>query len=80
MYAWQNYFRRPRIFVRVGKTLPPDKSASREELRDRIVAAWRELFEGMMRDYAIRPDELPQSAQERWGQARAAEDGTASVE
>ena len=80
MYAWKNYFRQPRIFVRVGPLLPPDKSASREELRDRIVAAWRELFEGMMRDYAIRPDELPQSAQERWGQARAAEDGTASVE
>jgi hypothetical protein len=36
-------------------------------LRDRIVAAWRELFEGLKRDYQIRPDELPQSAQERWG-------------
>jgi 1-acyl-sn-glycerol-3-phosphate acyltransferase len=67
MYAWQNYFRQARIFVRVGKPLPPDPNASREELRDRIVAAWRELYEGMIRDYAIRPDELPQSAQERWG-------------
>jgi 1-acyl-sn-glycerol-3-phosphate acyltransferase len=69
MYALKNYFRRPRprIFVRVGKPLAPDKEASREELRDRIVAAWRELFEGMKRDYQIRPDELPQSAQERWG-------------
>jgi len=69
MYARKNYLRRPRIFVRVGKTLPPDKSASREELRDRIAAAWRELFEGMKRDYDIQPWELPQSAQERWGQA-----------
>lgn len=68
MYALKNWPRRPRIFVRVGKALPPDKSASREELRDRIAAAWRELFESMKRDYAIRPDELPQSAQERWGQ------------
>jgi 1-acyl-sn-glycerol-3-phosphate acyltransferase len=67
MYAWQNYFRRPRIFVRVGKTLPPDKSASREELRDRIAAAWRELYQAMIRDYNIQPGELPQSAQERWG-------------
>jgi 1-acyl-sn-glycerol-3-phosphate acyltransferase len=69
MYALKNYFRRPRprIFVRVGKPLPPDKNASREELRDRIVAAWREIYEGLKRDYQIRPDELPQSAQERWG-------------
>jgi 1-acyl-sn-glycerol-3-phosphate acyltransferase len=68
MYDWKNYFRRPRIFVRVGKVLPADKGASREELRNRIAAAWRELFEAMVRDYDIRPEELPQSAQERWGQ------------
>jgi 1-acyl-sn-glycerol-3-phosphate acyltransferase len=69
MYAVKNYFRRPqpRVFVRVGKSLPPDRNASREELRDRIVTAWRELYEGMKRDYDIRPDELPQSAQQRWG-------------
>src|SRR5277367_832743 len=68
MYDWKNYFRRPRIFVRAGKVLPPDKEASREELRDRIAAAWRELYESMIRDYAITPDELPKSAQERWAQ------------
>jgi 1-acyl-sn-glycerol-3-phosphate acyltransferase len=67
LYAWRNYFPRSRVFVRVGPSLPPDKTASREELRDRIVAAWRDLFEGMKRDYQIRPEELPQSAQERWG-------------
>jgi 1-acyl-sn-glycerol-3-phosphate acyltransferase len=68
MYARKNYLRRPRVFVRVGKVLPPDKSASREELRDRITHAWRELFEAMKREYDIQPGELPQSAQERWGQ------------
>jgi 1-acyl-sn-glycerol-3-phosphate acyltransferase len=68
MYALKNYPRRPRIFVRVGKPLPCDKSATKEELRDHIAAAWRELFEGLKRDYAIRPEELPQTAQERWGQ------------
>ena len=67
LYALKNYPLRSRVFVRVGKILPPDKCASREELRDRIAAAWRELFEAMKRDYAIRPEELPQSAQERWG-------------
>jgi 1-acyl-sn-glycerol-3-phosphate acyltransferase len=67
MYALKNWLRRPRVFVRVGKALPPDKSASREELRDRIAAAWRELFEAMKRDYDIQPGEFPQSAQERWG-------------
>jgi 1-acyl-sn-glycerol-3-phosphate acyltransferase len=67
LYAARNYPQRPRIFVRVGKPLPPDKSGSREELRDRIVAAWREVFEAMKRDYDIRPEELPQSAHERWG-------------
>jgi 1-acyl-sn-glycerol-3-phosphate acyltransferase len=68
MYALKNYFLRPRVFVRVGPLLPPpEKEASREELRDRIVAAWQALFEGMKRDYGIRPEELPQSAQERWG-------------
>jgi 1-acyl-sn-glycerol-3-phosphate acyltransferase len=75
MYALKNWPRRPRVFVRVGKPLPPDKDAAREEMRDRIAAAWRELFEAMKRDYDIRPDELPQSAQERWGQAAPAEEG-----
>ncbi len=68
MYAWRNFFRRPRVFVRVGKALPPDKSASKEELRDRIAQAWRELYEGLIRDFDIQPDELPKSAQARWGQ------------
>jgi len=71
IYAWKNYLRRPRVFVRVGKLLLPDRKASREELRDRIVAAWRELFESMQRDYNIRPEELPQSAQQRWGGEQA---------
>jgi 1-acyl-sn-glycerol-3-phosphate acyltransferase len=74
MYAWKNYFRRPRVFVRVGKILPPDKNASREVLRDRIASAWRDLFEAMIRDYAIRPAELPKSAQERWGRPAPAQD------
>jgi 1-acyl-sn-glycerol-3-phosphate acyltransferase len=68
MYQWKNYFRRPRIFIRVGQPLPPDKSATREELRDRIVGTWRELYDGLIRDYHIEADELPKSAQERWGQ------------
>ena len=51
----------------MGPSLPPDKSASREELRDRILLAWREIYQSLLRDYQIRPDELPQSAQERWG-------------
>ena len=74
LYALRNYPRQRRIFVRVGKALPPDKGASREELRDRIAAAWRELFEAMKRDYDIGPEELPRSAQERWGQPAPAED------
>jgi hypothetical protein len=68
MYQWRNYFLHPRVFVRVGKTLPPDRAASKEDLRDRIVRAWRELYDGMLRDFKIQPNELPQSAQERWGQ------------
>ena len=67
MYTLRNYIPRSRVLVRVGKPLPPDKGAAREDLRDRIVVAWREIFEGMRRDYQIRPEELPQSAQERWG-------------
>jgi len=67
LYALKNYFRRPRVFTRAGKLLPPDKKATREDLRDRLVAAWRELYEGMLRDYNIRPEELPQSAHQRWG-------------
>ncbi len=68
LYALKNYLRRPRIFIRTGPALPPDKSAEREVLRDRIVHAWRELYDGMVRDYRITADELPHSAQERWGQ------------
>jgi len=68
LYSLKNRFGRHRIFVRAGKALLPDKGASREELRDRIAAAWRELFEVMRRQYHLRPEELPQSAQERWGE------------
>ncbi|MEI9999848.1 MAG: lysophospholipid acyltransferase family protein [Verrucomicrobiota bacterium] len=67
LYSLRYYPWRARVFIRVGPVLPPDAKATREELRDRIVAAWRGLYEGMIRDYAIRPDELPQSAQQRWG-------------
>jgi len=68
MYRLKSYPSRPRVFIRAGKVLPPDKTVSKEELRDRIAASWRELFESMVRDYQIRPEELPQTAQERWGQ------------
>jgi 1-acyl-sn-glycerol-3-phosphate acyltransferase len=67
LYALKNYFKRPRVFVRAGKLLPPDPEATREELRDRIVATWRELYDGILRDYKVRPDEFPQSAHQRWG-------------
>ena len=68
MYVLKNYLLRPRIFIRAGPLLPkPTKDDTREELRDRIVAVWRELYDGMIRDYDIQPDELPKSAQARWG-------------
>jgi 1-acyl-sn-glycerol-3-phosphate acyltransferase len=71
MYVLKNYLRRPRIFIRVGPLLPaPAKDAKREDLRDQIMASWRELYDGMIRDYAIRPEEMPQSAQERWKAGR----------
>jgi 1-acyl-sn-glycerol-3-phosphate acyltransferase len=71
-YAWKKYWRFPRwrVFVRVGKPIPCDPEATREELRDRIAAAWRELYDGLVRDHQIRPDELPKTAQERWGQPK----------
>ncbi|MCE0483770.1 MAG: 1-acyl-sn-glycerol-3-phosphate acyltransferase [Methylacidiphilales bacterium] len=67
LYALKNYPRFPRVFVRAGPMLPPDKKASREDLNDRIVVAWRKIFETMKQDYAILPHEFPQSAQKRWG-------------
>jgi len=72
LYAWQKFARLPRwrVFVRAGPALPCDPNATREELRDRIAAAWRELYEGMIRDHQIRADELPKTAQERWGQPK----------
>jgi len=73
MYAWQNYFKRPRVFVRVGPALQPDKSATKEELRDRIAQAWRELYESLIRDFNLTPDELPKSAQARWGKPEPVE-------
>lgn len=69
VYAWKKLWKRPRIFIRVGKTLPPDKNATREELRDRLTASWKEIFATMQRDYNFDPEELPQSAHKRWGVA-----------
>jgi len=67
LYSLKKCIRRPRVFVRAGQLLPPDKDAPREEMRDRIVAAWRELHDGILRDYNLHSDELPQSAHQRWG-------------
>ena len=69
MYSWRNFFHWPqtRVFVRVGPVIPCDPAATREELRDRVTAAWRELYDGLLRDHHIRPDELPKTAQERMG-------------
>jgi 1-acyl-sn-glycerol-3-phosphate acyltransferase len=67
LYSLRKWPTRPRVFVRVGKAIPADRAASKEELRDRIVAAWNEIFETMKQDYDFQPHELPQSAQQRWG-------------
>lgn len=67
LYAWRRWWRRPRVFLRVGQVIPCDENATREELRDRIAAAWRELYDDLVRDHHIQPEELPQTAQERWG-------------
>ena len=71
LYALRKWPSRPRIFVRVGQAIPADRAASKEELRDRIAAAWREIFESMKKDYNFLPEELPQSAQQRWGKPEA---------
>jgi len=67
LYALKNYCPPSRVFVRVGQPLLPDKKASREELRDRIVTAWFELFHAIQQQHHLQPHELPQSAQQRWG-------------
>jgi len=67
VYAWRRWLSRPRVFIRAGKVIPCDPNATREELRDRVVAAWRELYDGLVRDHHIQPDELPKTAQERLG-------------
>jgi len=73
LYALKNYLHRPRVFVRAGALLPaPDPDTPREELRDRIVTAWRELYDGLVRDHDIQPNELPQSAHQRWGKPEPA--------
>ena len=71
MYALRKWPSRPRICVRVGKALPADRAASKEDLRDRIANAWLEIFETMKRDYHFLPEELPHSAQYRWGKPEA---------
>jgi 1-acyl-sn-glycerol-3-phosphate acyltransferase len=70
LYDWKCLFRWPkkRVFVRVGPVIPCDPDATREQLRDRVTAAWRELYEGIIRDHHVQPNELPKTAQERWGQ------------
>jgi 1-acyl-sn-glycerol-3-phosphate acyltransferase len=69
IYDWKCLFRWPkkRVFVRVGPVMPCDPDATREQLRDRITAVWRELYDGIIRDHDVHPDELPKTAQERWG-------------
>ena len=66
LYSVKKYLSRPRIFLRVGPALAPDKTATREELRDRIVASWKSLFSSIDQDFHPEPRELPHSAQQRW--------------
>jgi 1-acyl-sn-glycerol-3-phosphate acyltransferase len=66
-YQWRNVFRRPRILIRYGPLIPASRpDQSREELRDLLVDAWRDLQKEIISQYAVEEIELPRCAQERW--------------
>jgi len=74
LYAWQNLFRRPRVWVGVGEVLrlrgdlPPPQA--REELNARIASAWKALYGAMRARPDFDPVMEPRTAQERWKDGR----------
>jgi 1-acyl-sn-glycerol-3-phosphate acyltransferase len=63
LYAWRAWYRRPRIFVSYGPVLPPGEG----DWNHRMKVAFQSLREEIDQRYNLTTDELPVSAQERWG-------------
>ncbi len=67
MYDWKNYFRRPRFLSGWARRCRRTRMRRARNCATGSRRPGASLFEAMKRDYDIRPEELPQSAQERWG-------------
>jgi 1-acyl-sn-glycerol-3-phosphate acyltransferase len=74
LYAWQNLFRRPRIWVATGAVLTVrgdlPSAEARRDLNDRLAASWQDLHAALQ----ARPDYTesmePRTAQQRWKDRR----------
>lgn len=69
LYQWRNLFRRPLLVVKYGPVLPPpDEDETREQARDRIVAAIRALYAEVLAEHSPRPHEFPRDPKERFSE------------
>jgi len=67
LYQWRDWFKRNTVWIRYGEALAPSKNESADEFQNRYEIAMREIYESMIRDYALTHDDLPQNPQRRKG-------------
>ncbi|MEM9399655.1 MAG: lysophospholipid acyltransferase family protein [Verrucomicrobiota bacterium] len=71
LYRWQNIFKRPHVYIVLGKVIYLDKHVNSKSARQKVDAdvqrALRELYAKLLEEYKLPQEVLPQTAQQRWG-------------
>jgi 1-acyl-sn-glycerol-3-phosphate acyltransferase len=68
LYQWQQWIRRPRLFIAFGPLLHFGPEIPRDEIARHVAEALRQLYQDLVQRHALTTLELPMSAQERWAQ------------
>jgi 1-acyl-sn-glycerol-3-phosphate acyltransferase len=68
LYQWQQWIRRPRLFITFGPLLRFGPEVPRPEIARHLAETLRQLYHHLIRHHALTDAELPMSAQERWAQ------------
>lgn len=75
LYAKRNWWWRTTLDFRFGPVipLPADPALSSKDVRAEVTkqaeSAWKQLSADLVTDFALQPDDMPMTAQERWAEA-----------
>jgi len=67
LYAWKNWLRSISVWIRYGEPLHTSARETPDEFQTRYEEAMRSIYRGMIRDYSLAEEDLPQNPQRRKG-------------